>query len=149
MLIINPSSIMVMVLMGKLKTAPRQAHFIFLLLNTLCNTPMILMPITASVIPLVTLREVGVDPAAVSRALRRLTDQELVERGPGPRRYLLLTQKGRELSETISTVFEQRCLRLVANITPHQLAEVQSSLEVFKNNLEQVAALSSEWPNSF
>ncbi len=32
--IIKASSIIVIVLIGKLKTAPRQAHFIFLLLST-------------------------------------------------------------------------------------------------------------------
>ena len=47
--IINASSIMVTVLMGKLKTAPRQAHFLFLLLSMLCNTPIMLTDITISV----------------------------------------------------------------------------------------------------
>ena len=47
--IISASSIMVIVLMGKLKTSPRQAHFIFCLFSTLCNTPIILIVITAKV----------------------------------------------------------------------------------------------------
>ena len=40
--IISASSIMVMVLMGKLNTAPRQAHFIFRLLKTLSKTPIMI-----------------------------------------------------------------------------------------------------------
>ena len=44
--IINASSIMVTVLMGKLNTSPRQAHFIFCLFSTLCKTPMMLTDIS-------------------------------------------------------------------------------------------------------
>ena len=35
--------------MGKLNTAPRQAHFIFRLLKTLCKTPIMITFITAKV----------------------------------------------------------------------------------------------------
>ena len=49
MAIIKASSITVIVVMGKLKTSPRQAHLIFLLFNTLCNTPIILTLITIKV----------------------------------------------------------------------------------------------------
>ena len=51
--IIKASSIMVTVLIGKLKTAPKQAHCIFFLLRTLCKTPTMLMLITMNVIELV------------------------------------------------------------------------------------------------
>ncbi len=51
--IIKASSIMVTVLMGKLKTAPKQAHCIFLLLSTDCKTPTILIVITTEVTALV------------------------------------------------------------------------------------------------
>ena len=51
--IIKPSSIMVTVLMGRLNTAPRQAHFIFRLFSTLCSTPIILMVISRNVKALV------------------------------------------------------------------------------------------------
>lgn len=52
--IIKESSIMVTVLIGKLNTAPKQAHRIFFLFNTLCKTPMMLMLITTSVAMFVT-----------------------------------------------------------------------------------------------
>ena len=45
---------MVTVLIGKLKTAPRQAHLIFLLFKTLWSTPIMLMLITTKVTALVT-----------------------------------------------------------------------------------------------
>ena len=51
--IISASSIMVMVLMGKLNTSPRQAHLILRLLSTLCNTPVMLNVITTRVTTLV------------------------------------------------------------------------------------------------
>ena len=51
--IIKASSITVIVVMGKLKTSPRHAHLIFLLLNTVCNTPTILTLITIKVTVLV------------------------------------------------------------------------------------------------
>jgi hypothetical protein len=54
MTIINASSIIVIVLIGRLKTAPKQAHRIFLLLKTDCKTPMILKLITVKVNMLVT-----------------------------------------------------------------------------------------------
>ena len=58
--IINKSSMIVMVLIGKLNTAPKQAHLIFLLLSTLCNTPMMLMLITINVTEFVS---TGLKPA--------------------------------------------------------------------------------------
>ena len=52
--IINASSIIVTVLIGKLKTAPKQAHCIFLLSNTDCKTPIILILMTTNVQAFVT-----------------------------------------------------------------------------------------------
>ena len=52
-IIIKASSIMVMVLMGKLNTSPKQAHLILRLFNTLCNTPIMLTVITTRVTVLV------------------------------------------------------------------------------------------------
>lgn len=52
--IIKASSIMVTVLIGKLNTEPKQAHWIFFLFNTLCKTPMMLIDITISVAMFVT-----------------------------------------------------------------------------------------------
>jgi hypothetical protein len=54
MSIINPSSMIVTVLMGKLKTDPRQAHWIFCLLSTVCNTPIMLIDMTINAIMFVT-----------------------------------------------------------------------------------------------
>ena len=45
--------------MGKLNTAPRQAHFIFRLFKTLCKTPMMLTVITTKVTVLV---RIGLKP---------------------------------------------------------------------------------------
>ncbi len=47
------SSVMVMVLMGRLKTAPRQAQRIFCRVATACSTPMRLTPMTTKVTALV------------------------------------------------------------------------------------------------
>lgn len=52
--IIKPSSMIVTVLIGKLKTAPKHAHWIFFLFSTVCNTPIILADITTTVTKLVT-----------------------------------------------------------------------------------------------
>ena len=51
--IISRSSVTVMVLMGTLNTAPRQAHRIVRFASTLCNTPTRLTLITAKVKPFV------------------------------------------------------------------------------------------------
>lgn len=53
MMIISPSSMMVMVLMGRLKTVPKQAHCIFFLFITDCNTPIRLTDMTIAVNKLV------------------------------------------------------------------------------------------------
>jgi hypothetical protein len=45
---------MVTVLIGRLKTAPKQAHLICFLFKTDCNTPIILIDITTSAVRLVT-----------------------------------------------------------------------------------------------
>ena len=59
---------MVMVLMGKLNTAPRQAHFIFRLLKTLCKTPILLTVITAKVTVLV---RIGLKPVQKAKPKAR------------------------------------------------------------------------------
>ena len=46
---INKSSMIVTVVIGKLNTAPKQAHLISFLLSTLRITPKLLKPITAIV----------------------------------------------------------------------------------------------------
>ena len=48
--IIDKSSTIVTVDIGKLKPTPKQAHRIFLLFKTLCKTPMILKLITTTVV---------------------------------------------------------------------------------------------------
>lgn len=51
--IIKAFSMMVILLMGRLKTVPKQAHCIFRFSNTDCKTPIILILITNKVITLV------------------------------------------------------------------------------------------------
>jgi len=85
-----------------------------------------------------------VHPAAISRSVNRLLDDGLLARGPNGERILVLTEAGLAVSETITAVFEERCLRLVADLPTDALKPLQKRLGQLQGSLGSIAALSEE-----
>lgn len=90
----------------------------------------------------------GVDPAAVSRALRDLKALKLVEEGSGPVRSLSLTPDGsvmRDKVEKLSAAREQRMLR---GFSEEEADRVLDYLERMLAHMDEVAALAEELPGA-
>lgn len=106
------------------------------LLYVLAKNP----PISASRLAL----RLAVDPAAVSRALTRLASRghlaPRVDRQFGP----ALTREGFALAESIQAVFDERCLRLVEEISIEELQTAAALLARIEANLDRVAVLGDE-----
>ena len=83
----------------------------------------------------------GVDPAAISRAVSRLSGANLLEQGPRPKRFLLLTEAGVAMARTIRAVFEQRALLLVEQAPKGELLRLQETLQLLQRNLTNLTAL--------
>lgn len=87
---------------------------------------------------------IGVDPAAVSRALRELKARKLVEEAKGPVRALALTADGQLLRgqvEVISVAREERMLRGFSEAEADLMFQY---LERMLAHMEDVAALAEE-----
>jgi DNA-binding MarR family transcriptional regulator len=90
----------------------------------------------------------GVDPAAVSRSLRDLKAQKLVEESPGPVRSLSLTPAGaaiRDKVEILSAAREQRMLR---GFSEDEADRLMDFLERMLSHMDDVAALAEEMPGA-
>lgn len=89
----------------------------------------------------------GVDPAAISRAVTRLCDTRLVEKGPRPKRALLLTAEGSAMALTIRSVFEERALGLVDQLPQAERDRLQDALQQLQRNLANLSLLAEEIRN--
>ena len=83
----------------------------------------------------------GVDPAAISRAVARLGRAKLLEKGARPKRFLLLTEEGEATARTIKAVFEDRALRLVEQTPQDELERLLAMLQQLQRNLASLTAL--------
>ncbi len=86
----------------------------------------------------------GVDPAAISRAVSRLSASNMLQKAPGPQRSLMLTPDGEAMARTIKAVFEERALLLVDQLAQGDLKRLQSALEQLQRNLVNLTALAGE-----
>ncbi len=86
----------------------------------------------------------GVDPAAISRAVARLSVANLLEKGPRSKRVLLLTPDGLATARAIKAVFEERALRLVERVPQEDLKRLQEVLQQFQLNLASLTSLAEE-----
>ena len=87
---------------------------------------------------------IGVDPAAVSRALRELKARKLVEEAKGPVRSLSLTDDGRLLRGHVEAISEAREACMLRGFTEAEAEKMFQYLERMLAQMEDVAALAEE-----
>jgi len=87
---------------------------------------------------------IGVDPAAVSRALRELKTRKLVEEAKGPVRSLSLTADGQTLRVHVETISDEREARMLRGFTEAEANEMFQYLERMLTHIDEVAALAEE-----
>jgi len=87
---------------------------------------------------------IGVDPAAVSRALRELKSRKIVDEARGPVRSLSLSAAGAALKAQVETVSEEREARMLAGFTEEEADRMFQFLERMLAHMDDVAALAEE-----
>jgi DNA-binding MarR family transcriptional regulator len=86
----------------------------------------------------------GVDPAAVSRALKSLIEDGLVTVGAGPQRALSLTRPGRALLSSVNALSDERERRLLQDFSEDEAALLLQFLTRMLANAEAVARIAGE-----
>jgi DNA-binding MarR family transcriptional regulator len=87
---------------------------------------------------------IGVDPAAVSRALRELKARKLVEEAKGPVRSLSLTQDGQLLRTKVEALSDAREARMLHGFTEAEADKMFQYLERMLGQMDEVGALAEE-----
>ncbi len=87
---------------------------------------------------------IGVDPAAVSRALRELKARKLVDEAKGPVRSLSLTPDGQLLRTHVETISDQRETRMLHGFTEAEADKMFQYLERMLAQMDEVGALAEE-----
>jgi DNA-binding MarR family transcriptional regulator len=87
---------------------------------------------------------IGVDPAAVSRALRELKSRKIVEEAKGPVRSLALSQAGAALRTQVEAVSEEREARMLRGFSEEEADRMFQFLERMLSHMDDVAALAEE-----
>jgi len=90
----------------------------------------------------------GVDPAAVSRSLRDLKTQKLVEESPGPVRSLSLTAAGTAMRDKVEMVSAAREQRMLRGFSEDEADRLMDFLERMLSHMDEVAALAEEMPGA-
>jgi DNA-binding MarR family transcriptional regulator len=88
----------------------------------------------------------GVDPAAVSRSLRDLKANKLVDESPGPVRSLSLTADGVDMRGRVEKLSEAREQRMLKGFSPEESDRLMDYLERMLSHMDDVAALAEEMP---
>jgi DNA-binding MarR family transcriptional regulator len=87
---------------------------------------------------------IGVDPAAVSRALRELKARKLVDEAKGPVRSLSLTVEGQHLRAQVEAISDAREARMLQGFTEAEADKMFQYLERMLAHMDDVAALAEE-----
>lgn len=90
----------------------------------------------------------GVDPAAVSRSLRDLKAQKLVEEAPGPVRSLSLTADGSDMRDKVERLSAAREQRMLRGFSEDEADRLMDFLERMLSHMDDVAALAEELPGA-
>jgi DNA-binding MarR family transcriptional regulator len=87
---------------------------------------------------------IGVDPAAVSRALRELRSRKLVDEAKGAVRSLSLTPAGAALRGQVEALSDERETRMLDGFTEEEADQMFQYLERMLTHMDEVAALAEE-----
>ena len=86
----------------------------------------------------------GVDAAAVSRAVKSLKARKLIAEARGPLRSLSLTDEGWALERQIEKISDEREVRLLRGFSEDEAEHVLNYLQRMLDNMGDVAALADE-----
>ena len=86
----------------------------------------------------------GVDAAAVSRAVKSLKARKLIMEARGPLRSLSLTDEGWLTERQIEKISDEREVRLLRGFNDEEAEHVLSYLQRMLDNMSDVAALADE-----
>jgi DNA-binding MarR family transcriptional regulator len=87
---------------------------------------------------------IGVDPAAVSRALRELKAKNVVDEAKGPVRSLSLTPAGQALRGKVETISDARENLMLKGFSEAEADRMYQYLERMLGHMDEVAALAEE-----
>lgn len=87
---------------------------------------------------------IGVDPAAVSRALRELKARKLVDEAKTQVRSLALTKEGQALRVHVEAISNERESRMLSGFTEAEAEKMFQYLERMLGHMDEVAALAEE-----
>jgi DNA-binding MarR family transcriptional regulator len=87
---------------------------------------------------------IGVDPAAVSRALRELKARKMVEEAKGQVRSLSLTADGQMLRGHVEAISDARETLMLRGFTEAEADQMFQYLERMLAHMDEVAALTEE-----
>ncbi len=86
----------------------------------------------------------GVDAAAVSRAVKSLKGRKLIAEARGPLRSLSLTEEGWGLCHQIEKISDEREVRLLRGFTDEEAELVLNYLSRMLDNMAEVAVLAEQ-----
>jgi DNA-binding MarR family transcriptional regulator len=86
----------------------------------------------------------GVDAAAVSRAVKSLKARKLIGEARGPLRSLSLTEEGWALGQQIERISDEREVRLLRGFSDEEAEQVLSYLSRMLDNMADVAILAEQ-----
>ena len=86
----------------------------------------------------------GVDAAAVSRAVKSLKARKLIAEARGPLRSLSLTEEGKDLWHTIEKISDEREIRLLRGFSDDEAELVLNYLSRMLDNMSDVALLAEQ-----
>lgn len=89
---------------------------------------------------------IGVDAAAVSRAVKSLKSRKLISEARGPLRALSLTEEGRAVGRLTGKISDERENRLLRGISDHEAEQMVSLLNRMLDNMGEVAMIAEQVP---
>ncbi len=89
---------------------------------------------------------IGVDAAAVSRAVKSLKARKLIAEARGPLRSLSLTDDGWALCHLTEKISDEREVRLLRGFTDHEAEQMLDLLNRMLDNMGEVALLAEQVP---
>lgn len=89
---------------------------------------------------------IGVDAAAVSRAVKSLKARKLISEARGPLRSLSLTDDGWALCHLTEKISDEREVRLLRGFTDHEAEQMLDLLNRMLDNMGEVALLAEQVP---
>lgn len=88
----------------------------------------------------------GVDAAAISRAVKALKARKLIAEASGSTRSLSLTKEGQALCDLTETIADEREMRLLRGFSDAEAEQLLSLLNRMLDNMGEVALLAEQAP---